>query len=208
MYKYCGNSIAQSGGSPLYDVKKSIFAPSSGEVKILIFLHPLPQSTLPQNWNDESPKLVSAKEQVEFLSGNVGFSITEISAMLLVTRPTVYEWLDGKDPQASNMERLGRIYAIFSSCKDANLYRWWGKGYMRRPIRGKKNFFDLLCENDLNVALIEECLAEIKKAIDQGVEARKKNKELLRKHGFKELSGKELKEKIRIVSTQIGFRQD
>ncbi len=58
--------------------------------------------------------LISAKDQIRFLRMGVELNISEIAAMMFVKRPTIYEWMKGKEPSLRNQKRLEEICRICS----------------------------------------------------------------------------------------------
>jgi hypothetical protein len=55
---------------------------------------------------------VSAKEQLDLIYSFFGFSCTDLSKILHVSRPTIYAWIDETEPKIENAEKLRYLAQI------------------------------------------------------------------------------------------------
>ncbi len=154
--------------------------------------------------SNENNCLPQPKEQIEALRRSMGFNISEIAAILLVQRPTIYEWLESESPKLrkSNQQRLDEIYKICVRWQQANLGRIGG--YLRRVVYKNKSLFSLLSERKLNYDFIYETLNIIEEIMKKNALEQKKHQDFLEKYGLEEESKKRRRWKTSIHRS-IGY---
>lgn len=133
---------------------------------------------------------ISLQNQVDFLRKDIGFNISELSDILHVSRPTVYEWIDSESPniQTENQIRLNEIYDVCAKWKKTNLGRIGNK--LRRVMYWDKSLFDLLKEESLDRASINEIFSLLKEIMQRNQDRKTKHEAFIKKHGLEEASKK------------------
>jgi hypothetical protein len=81
-------------------------------------------------------------DKIRRIRGVLGPTMTDLAALLRVSRQAVYDWQDGKEITAENLERVEGL------AKAADVLAVEGvrgtSSALRRPIRGGKTFFQLV----------------------------------------------------------------
>jgi hypothetical protein len=112
-------SLAQTthqgtGGEPLWAEAMQTMASASGAY---IVVQGPPPTVLPVD-----PAAVTATDigrQLAFARHYLSLNTTDLSRILLVERPTVYAWLDGKwDPKQENKGRIRKLYQVARAWKE------------------------------------------------------------------------------------------
>lgn len=136
---------------------------------------------------------IQPKEQVEFLRKDIGFNISELSSILHISRPTVYEWIDSESPniQTENQIRLNEIYDVCAKWKETNLGRIGNN--LRRIMYQDKSLFDLLKEENLDRTSISEIFSLLKEIMQKNQDRKNKHEAFIKKHGLEEESKKRRK---------------
>lgn len=140
---------------------------------------------------------ITPHEQLNQIKRLMGLNILEIASILLVTRPTVYGWIESKKIgiRKNNQERLNSIYEISKSWKSKGLGRV--ENYLHKPI-GVENIslFDLLKSDTLNLSKIYNYLDNIAQIMLKQRLDDKAHESALRKHGFRAISKEEMKDRL------------
>ena len=99
-----------------------------------------------------------SKEQIQSLKDYMGLNISEISAILLIARPTIYEWLENKELKlkGDNQERLNEIYYICQKWKDKKVGQMNSR--FHDPVLHKKSLFDLLVQKNIPCLHLQDIL--------------------------------------------------
>lgn len=136
---------------------------------------------------------ISILEQLQFLMDNVGLNISQLSDLLKVGRPTIYNWLDGADIRRGNLSRLEDLYYIFMPWN--NKYDVKIGSHLYKKVDGKLSLYDLLMADIIEVARAKELSIRLNRiligASDRAAERRKK----LEDAGFSNVS-KDRKNKV------------
>ena len=155
-------------------------------------------STNKQPALSDDAKIPSVKDQIDGLRNKMGLNISELAHILLVKRPTIYAWLDNKEPNKSNRKRLDIIYKLCSK---------WGRNglgeirdYLYRSIGARKPLLFLLEEKQLDETLITQVLDQIEITMSRNRREYAERAALLEKHGFKPLDQEELAFRLRCMT--------
>jgi len=138
--------------------------------------------------NEAESRILSTKEQLNHLRQYIGFNISELSDILQVKRPTIYEWLNGHEPSKKKQQRLDNLYELLSHFFNKNTLPM--KGFIYRTL-DRKNLFLLLKQDNLNEEAIKEMLQNIQRSLINLKEEKEKHDEKLKKHGFSPISLKQ-----------------
>jgi transcriptional regulator with XRE-family HTH domain len=87
------------------------------------------------------------RDQLLLIIGFFGFSNTEISRICGVSRPTVYAWIDGKEPKTENLNKIKNLAQIAFDIAPEPACPLFHH-YSEEPIQGyEKSLVDYLIED-------------------------------------------------------------
>lgn len=189
-------AIATIIGSLLFFAQQ-IYHPFSNQDEITIT-----STQLSQNYTDnistiESGEIQTAYEQIVNIKKSMGFNILELAAVLQVSRPTIYDWLESKASKIrkNNQIRLNHFSEISKNWD----YKHSGQfgSHLHKPI-GNSNvsLFDLLKSNNLDLNKINSYMDSIARAISKKQQADKAHEALLRKHNFEPISKEDMEDRL------------
>lgn len=165
---YCGDMFDQSSGSLV--TSESILAVSRPNLGIIT----------------QVTTAIGAKEELENLRRQMGFNISELAKIMKVKRPTIYEWLDSKDPNPKNQARLGLIYSFCERWHELEPGRLGP--YKYKKMLHSKCLIDLLAEEKINKQGIMNLLNMIAKHLLRAIEKRAASDALRHSEGFDPMS--------------------
>jgi hypothetical protein len=181
-------SLAQTiyqgtGGEPLWAEATQSMASASGAY--IVVQNP-PRTTPPVDPAAVTP--VDLGRQLVFVRHYLSLNTTDLSRILLVERPTVYAWLDGKwDPKQENKGRIRKLYQVARSWNEMSRQPI-GK-LLRESVDGDVTLMDYLVRDTLEVAAINRILAVIRELVDRKVKSKRARsvREIAKQRGFKPL---------------------
>jgi hypothetical protein len=103
----------------------------------------------------------TAQEQLLFIFSFYGFSKTELSKILHVSRPAVYAWLDGTEPEKGNREKITKIAQI---AFDIDMYPGYPlfHEFVNKPVLNhEKSLIDILSGNKKITVSFSELVRDI-----------------------------------------------
>ncbi|MFN7096782.1 MAG: hypothetical protein ACK4PR_04420 [Gammaproteobacteria bacterium] len=145
-------------------------------------------------------KIIDATYQIEDIKNQLGLNISELAAILLVSRPTIYDWLNKSiDLQKKHRDRLYVLY---------NLSIYWSQkkmgrlaNYLHKPLFNENLFlFNLLTETPLNKAKIEKFLDQLAQLILEKQQQDKLYQNILLTDGFKLASKEERDDRLNDIT--------
>ena len=140
-------------------------------------------------------------EQIKQLKISMGFNILELAAILRVSRPTIYNWIESKKTtiHKKNQKRLNRIYKISKAWESKNIGHLGN--YLHKPL-GSTNvsLFDLLKSDNLNLGKIDSYLDGIAQAKLKKRQTDEAHEALLKKHGFEPISKEDMEERLNDIN--------
>ena len=137
-------------------------------------------------------RMSSADQALEVLAA-LSLNKTLLAEVLGVTRPTLYAWLEGKDPKTENAQRLMSLVRLLGDAgvraADALSPR-----FVREPLNdGEPSLLDLLRADTLDEGRVSRVLKEAK-ALEDGAENDRLAREArLRALGFEEPTAEQRK---------------
>jgi transcriptional regulator with XRE-family HTH domain len=133
-----------------------------------------------------------AKEAMAALS----LTKSQLAGVLRVSRPTVYEWLGGKEPSPGNADRLTtvlRLLARAGMSSEAPL----NARFVRHAIHERSSsLIELLCADELDEAKIEDMLREVVALGQEARIAELRREERLRSLGYQEQSPEQRRDQL------------
>ena len=135
-------------------------------------------------------------DQLKELRAALSLNKSQLARIMRVTRPTIYEWYEGKDPNAVNCERIRTLLRVLkrstvSGAMPLNVR------FVRQPTgSAEPSLLDLLSEFRLDQKRVTRAL---KRARDLGAAAlrkRESREDRLRALGFEDPTGNQRKEQL------------
>ena len=115
---------------------------------------------------------------------------------MCVTRPTIYEWYEGKDPNAVNCERIRTLLRVLKRSTVSGAMPLNAR-FVRQPMgSAEPSLLDLLSEHRLDK---ERVARAVQRARDLGAAAfrkRENREDRLRALGFEDPTGNQRKEQL------------
>ena len=145
----------------------------------------------------------TTQDQLNNLRKYIGFNISEISNMLLVKRPTIYEWLESNnEPSQKNQARLNIIYNLFKN----HFYQQSPKikNFLYKKTYNEESLFSLLTKEYIDEPLIKKIALNIQESLLMQQQKRTERENLLAREGFTLVSQKH-KQKVltRLINKKI-----
>ena len=135
-------------------------------------------------------------DQLKELCAALSLNKSQLARIMCVTRPTIYEWYEGKDPNAVNCERIRTLLRVLKRSTVSGAMPLNAR-FVRQPTgSAEPSLLDLLSEHRLDKERVTRAL---KRARDLGAAAfrkRESREDRLRALGFEDLTGNQRKEQL------------
>jgi transcriptional regulator with XRE-family HTH domain len=124
--------------------------------------------------------------QVRELRAALSVNKSELARILRVTRPTVYDWLDGGEPNADNVARIGQLLRLVLQARVSSRSPLLPR-FVRSPLDpGSQALLDLLDEETIAESAIGDVIRRAK-GLGDAMDTRRRQREArLRAAGFEE----------------------
>ncbi len=142
-------------------------------------------------------KLVEAGKEIALVRHYFSLTTTDLSRILLVERPTVYAWLDGKsEPNPENRSRIRKLFNIASRWREKSSLPI-GK-FLREPMEGEMSLFDLLRRNALETEAIDRVLVSVLEAVNRRAKTKldRSVRAIAKRNGYKQLPSELARERF------------
>ena len=125
-------------------------------------------------------------DQVRELQTALSVNKSELARILRVSRPTVYDWLDGGEPNADNRLRIRTLLRVMSESRVSASSPLLPR-FVRSPAEpANRPPLDLLCEETIEEAVAKDAIRGAK-ALGDAMHSRRQEREArLRAAGFEE----------------------
>lgn len=145
-----------------------------------------PSIAQPEPVGTPGPDLADLPDLILRLMSALSLNKSQAARVFKVTRPTLYEWLEGKAPNATNGTRIETL-ARWVERAGVSAARPLPLRFVRQPVvEGKSALVDALEADPLDEGLVNELL-RVARALTDQAEARSAEREArLREHGFDE----------------------
>ena len=135
-------------------------------------------------------------DQLKELCAALSLNKSQLARIMCVTRPTIYEWYEGKDPNAVNCERIRTLLRVLKRSTVSGAMPLNAR-FVRQPMgSAEPSLLDLLSEHRLDK---ERVARAVQRARDLGAAASRKREnreDRLRALGFEDPSGNQRKEQL------------
>lgn len=140
--------------------------------------------------------VLSAAEQTRELLAALAINKSELAEALRVSRPTLYEWLDGKEPATANQLRLTCLLRLISRAGVSSKTPLNNR-LVRHPLRdGELSLLEVLGEDQLDEAVAENLLREIWSTGQEMKNRRLRREEHLEALGFESATPEQRRERL------------
>lgn len=155
---------------------------------------PSPAPTAPKTYRDLVALPIA--EQTRELLAALSLNKSQLAEVLGVSRPTLYDWLDGKDPSPANAERIALLNRILTRGRVSSAAPLNAR-FVRQATREQgPSLLEALCAERLDDELLAQLIAEAKALDEQARSQLQAKQERLRALGFEEPSFDEAKERL------------
>lgn len=114
---------------------------------------------------------------------------SELAEVLLVSRPTLYAWMEGQGPRSSN---AGRVAELFQILDDARV----GTSIPLNGLFVKQTLLPLLKSDQLDHEAIRRAIASVRSGANDATRRRVEREEKLRALGFEDSTVEQRKERL------------
>ena len=142
--------------------------------------------------------------QVRELQAALSVNKSELARILRVSRPTVYDWLDGGEPNADNRLRIRTLVGLVAECRVSA-----GSPLFPRFVRsgleaGDRSLLELLGEEMIDEVAVKDVIRRAK-ALGDAMDAQREEREArLRAAGFEEPDAEQRKGNL---ATNVGLME-
>jgi transcriptional regulator with XRE-family HTH domain len=138
----------------------------------------------------------SVVEQMRELRAALSLNKSQLAQILRVSRPTIYEWFQGKEPNVSNTYRL-RLLLHALARAGVSSENPLNARFVRQPLDLEApSLLDLLSEEKIDEARITRIIEQVRALGDAASRTRKAREERLRDLGFEDLDGEQRKQQL------------
>jgi DNA-binding transcriptional regulator YiaG len=139
---------------------------------------------------------MSSADQVREVMAALNLNKTQLAEVLGVSCPTLYDWLDGKEPNAANAQRLiGLVQLLVNTGVTA--VDSISPRFVRESLNeGEPSLLELLKADTIDEARVAGVLVEAKRLEDEAERTRVAREDQLREFGFEEPTPEQRKENL------------
>ena len=143
--------------------------------------------------------------QVRELQAALSINKSELARILRVSRPTVYDWLDGGEPNHDNRSRIRTLLRLVSKCR-VSANNTLVPRFVRAALEpGDRSLLELLSKETIDEVTAKDVIRRAKAlgdAMDAEREARR------REAGFEKVDGKQRKANLATNVALIGWPRE
>jgi len=197
---FLGSVLAGSAGVIVRIVGYAPYLPRFGTSPAVVDTRERERVRAPEDASERSRArellILSAADQAREVLTGLSLNRSQLADILLISRPTLYDWLDGREPNAANSERLLEVLRVLRragvSSSDPIPPR-----FVRHPLNdGDVCLLDLLRSTDLDADRILAVLTEARALVKEMDSRRSEREERLRNLGFEEPSAEQRKTQL------------
>jgi hypothetical protein len=139
---------------------------------------------------------LSVIEQMQELLAALALNKSQLAQILRVTRPTMYDWFQGKEPNAANTDRLLALLRILARSSVSSATPLNAR-FVRQPMDiAGPSLIDLLSEDQLDEEPIVRAIEHVRSLADSASRRRTTREQRLRDLGFEEPNNEQRREQL------------
>ncbi|MGI5863654.1 MAG: helix-turn-helix domain-containing protein [Myxococcales bacterium] len=135
-------------------------------------------------------------EQVREMAAALSLNKSQLAAVLRVSRPTLYDWLAGKEPNPANSRRLAAILRLLVDAGISSTSPLNARFVRQAVLPGERSLLELLSADPIDEAQVSSALREAKSLSEEAAARRLQKEARLRERGFEELSVEQRREQL------------
>lgn len=139
---------------------------------------------------------LSAADQVREVLGALSLNKTDLAQILGVSRPTLYDWLDGKEPNPSNAQRLSTLHRLLASAGVTSATPLSPRFVRLALNEGEPSLAEALSAESLDEQLVGSLIRSAKMLGERAQSRRVAREDRLRTLGFEEPSEEQRREQL------------
>ncbi len=109
----------------------------------------------------------TTKDKIEYIRDSFGISISNLSKVLLTTRPSIYSWLNNDEPREASRQRIEAVFEFAELWNEINSYHFSAGKLFRLPLGNQPSMLDRLEKTDLDKSEIVDGLHALKLMMDR-----------------------------------------
>ena len=201
-------TYAGSGGIIALDSDFEPFAFLVGSSPCVIPVRGIERTSKPGVSNDALGVLdvlrLSVVEQIQELQAALSLNRSQLARILRVSRPALYDWLRGKEPNAANTERVHTFLRCLARTQVSSAGPL-NTRFVRQPadLDGPA-LLDLLCEERIDEDHVVTAIGQASALGDAATRGRATREERLRNLGFEDPGREQRKEQL---ATNMALRE-
>lgn len=135
-------------------------------------------------------------EQVRELLAALSLNKSQLAKILRVARPTIYEWLQGKEPNPANTDRLHTLLRILDRASVSSVAPLNAR-FVRQPAGSDSlSLIDQLIEEQINEDRLLQVIKQVQDLGDQASQMRASREDRLRRLGFEDPDEEQRREQL------------
>jgi transcriptional regulator with XRE-family HTH domain len=135
-------------------------------------------------------------EQMQELLAALSINKSQLAEILRVTRPTMYDWFQGKEPNAANTDRLHALLRILTRASVSGTAPLNAR-FVRKPMElDAPSIKELLAAEDLDEDRIVQALEQARSLGETAFNRRTNREDRLRALGFEDPTDDERRERL------------
>ena len=144
----------------------------------------------------EGMETLAVVDQLNELRAALSLNKSQLARVMRVTRPTIYEWYEGKEPNATNSERIGTLLRLLQRSAVSGAMPLNAR-FVRQPAGSTEPaLLDLLCEPRLDQARVARALKRVRTLGSAALRKRRNREDRLRALGFEDPDGNQRREQL------------
>lgn len=139
---------------------------------------------------------LSTADQAREVLAALSLNKSQLAEVLGVSRPTLYDWLDGSEPNASNAARLTTLLRLLARASIGSSNPLNAR-FVRRPLSdGNSSLLDVLTASPLDEESVSALLREARLSSERAESRRTQREDRLRALGFEDPSTEQRKDQL------------
>ena len=135
-------------------------------------------------------------DQVKELRAALSLNKSQLARIMRVTRPTIYEWYEGKEPNPTNSERIRVLLRVLERNAVSGAMPLNAR-FIRQPMGpAEPSLLDLLSEHRLDQERVARAIKRARQLDAAAFRKRENREDRLRALGFEDPTGNQRKEQL------------